>query len=265
MPWSLRKAMICPKCEYQNAEGTECPRCGIVFSRYRSEGKGAALSKESATPPPRLSPLRRFYRIFRWLALAGLILVVYLLLRTSPPPQIEATRESAKRAEMKIAEFRTSLGRGAPQVLAMNEAELNGWLQTNLAMQKRANEIAAPSDAPQSTADTLADEETLEQIQSSVRDVKIDLMEDSLCVYAQFALHGMDLSLELEGTPVVRNGYLKLEPIRGKIGSLPLMAGALKSATDRLFDSPQNREKFRLPPEIEDIRVEQAQLVIISR
>jgi hypothetical protein len=75
----------------------------------------------------------------------------------------------------------------------------------------------------------------------------------------------MDFSLELEGTPVVRNGYLKLEPIRGKIGSLPLMAGALKSATDRLFDSPQNREKFRLPPEIEDIRVEQAQLVIISR
>jgi len=261
--------MICPKCGYQSAEETECPRCGIVFSRYRSGGKGAASSIDSGAgaPPPRVGPFRRFYRIFRWVALAGLILVVYLLLRTSPPPQIEATQESAKRAEMKIAEFRTSLGRGVPQVLAMNEAELNGWLQSNLAMQNSGGENTVPSDAPESTPDpdALADDATLEQVQSSVRDVKIELLEDALCIYAQFALHGMDLSLELEGQPVVRNGYLRLKPIRGKLGSLPLMAGTLKSATDRLFDSPQNREKFRLPPEIEDVRVEQGQLVVVSR
>ena len=260
--------MICPKCGYQSAEGAECPRCGIVFSRYRSEGKGTESSKtlDSVANPPRSIPLRRFYRVFRWIVLAGLILVVTLLLRTSPPPQIEASQESARRAEMKIAEFRTSMGRGVPQVLAMNEDELNGWIQSNLAIQKSGSENPAPSDATAATPDpdTLADDTTLEQVQSSVRDVKIELLEDAVCVYAQFELHGMDLSLELEGRPIVRNGYLRLEPIRGKLGSLPLMAGTLRSATDRLFDSPQNREKFRLPPEIEDVRVEQGQLVVVS-
>lgn len=261
--------MICPKCGYRNAEGTECPLCGIVFSRYPSDGKRAATAEKSGAggPLPRFRSLRRFIRIFRWVLLAGSLLAVGLLFRTPPPPQIAATRESARRAAMKLAEFRTSLGRGAPQVLAMNEEELNGWLQENLAMQKSEKAFAGRSDASEATPDpgALADEATLDQLQSSVRDIKIDLRENALCLYVQFALHGMDLSLELEGQPVVRNGYLRLEPTRGKIGSLPLMAGALKSATDRLFDSPQNREKFRLPPEIEGIRVEQGQLVVISR
>jgi hypothetical protein len=75
----------------------------------------------------------------------------------------------------------------------------------------------------------------------------------------------MDLSLELEGKPVIRDGYIMLESSGGKLGSLPMMAGTLKSATDRLFNSPQNREKFKLPPDIQDVRIEQGQLIIISR
>jgi hypothetical protein len=86
-----------------------------------------------------------------------------------------------------------------------------------------------------------------------------------LRIYAVFDFHGVDLSLELEGPLVVRDGYIKLEPTGGKLGSLPLMAGTLQSVTDRLFDSPENKEKFRLPPQIQDIRVEHGQLVVLSR
>jgi hypothetical protein len=205
--------------------------------------------------------------------LAGIILVLFLLLRTSQPPPIEIAPEAARRAEGKIAEFQASLGRGAPQILAMDQAELNGWLHANLALKKpeggsdtlpKALETS-PDTGLAAEPETQADAETLEQLQSSVQDVRIELLENALCIYARFEVHGMDLSLELEGRPAVRDGYLKLEPIRGKLGSLPLMAGTLKSATDRLFESPQNREKFRLPPEIEDIRVEQGRLVVISR
>jgi hypothetical protein len=34
---------------------------------------------------------------------------------------------------------------------------------------------------------------------------------------------------------------------------------------NRLFDSPENREKFRLPPHIQDMRIEHGQLIVTSR
>lgn len=215
---------------------------------------------------------RRFYRVFRWVGLAAVVLVLFLIFRTSPPPRIAATPEAAKRAEVKIQRFQSYLGRGTEHRLEMDESELNGWLSDNLVLKKTPGSSPVRPQPAQPWIDLgetdaggpSTSQEALEKAQSSVRDVKIELLEDSLHMYAIFDLHGMDLSLELEGRPIVRDGYIRLDPTRGKLGSFPLMAGTLKSATDRLFDSPENREKFKLPPEIQDIRVENGQLVIIS-
>ncbi len=155
----------------------------------------------------------------------------------------------------------------------MDESELNGWLRNNLALKKPAgSKPAIPQNAESlielaktATGGQTISNEALEQAQTSVRDVRIELLENSLRVYALFDLHGMDLSLELEGQPVVRDGYIKLEPSSGKLGSLPLMAGTLQKATARIFDSPENKEKFKLPPSIRDIRIEQGRLVVLSR
>ncbi len=155
----------------------------------------------------------------------------------------------------------------------MDEAELTGWLESNLALKKNANvashspprtpeamiDLTKRALAPQAHADL-----NLEQAQSSVRDVKIELHEDSLRAYTVFDLHGMDLSLELEGRLFVKDGYLRLEPTGGKLGSLPLLAGTLEGATKRLFDSPENKEKFRLPPHIRDVRIEYGRIIISS-
>ena len=73
-----------------------------------------------------------------------------------------------------------------------------------------------------------SEDPTLEKVKSSIRDVKVELLEDSICVYAIFELHGMELSLEIEGRILVQDGYLRLEPTRGKLGSLPLLAGTLR-------------------------------------
>src|SRR6202008_640642 len=66
------------------------------------------------------------------------------------------------------------------------------------------------------------DPATLEQVQSSVKDVKIDMERDLVKAYVIFDFHGKDLSLELEGRLGTQDGYIKFEPVAGKLGSLPL-------------------------------------------
>jgi hypothetical protein len=265
--------MNCPKCGFQQDDGTECLRCGIIFARYHS---GTESLPPKATPnpvQPAIGRFRRFYRIFRWVCLAGTILVLFLILRPSSPPRIEASPEAVQSAETKIAEFQSSLEQGSGQRLEMDEPELNGWLRNNLALKKPAGSRAT---IPQNTESLIelakvatggqaVNNADLEQAQTSVRDVRIELLEDRLLIYALFDFHGMDLSLEIEGQPVVRDGYLRLEPSGGKLGSLPLMAATLQSATARIFDSPENKEKFKLPPSVQDIRVEQGHLIVLSR
>jgi len=267
--------MDCPKCGFQQDKGIECTRCGIVFARYHAGSEPKVFQSVSGTGTARSATglFRSFYRVFRWICLAGTILVLFLMLRPSSPPQIESSASAAASADKKIEEFQSSAGSGSEQRLEMDESELNAWLSRNLALKRPAG---SRSRIPQNTESLIelakvatggqaVTSEELQRAQSSVRDVRIELLENSLLVYALFDFHGMDLSLVLEGQPLVRDGYIKLEPSRGQLGSLPLMAGTLQSATARIFNSPENKEKFKLPPGIQDIRIEQGRLVVVSR
>jgi hypothetical protein len=101
-----------------------------------------------------------------------------------------------------------------------------------------------------------------EGVGSAVRDLKIDLTGDRMQAYVVFDFYGQNLSLILEGRLQVQEGQLGFEATAGQLGSLPIPQMALDRAVQRLFDSPQNRDQFRLPPEIGDIQVENDQLVI---
>jgi hypothetical protein len=98
-----------------------------------------------------------------------------------------------------------------------------------------------------------------------VKDVKIDLLDDSLRAYVLFDFHGKELSLEIDGRLLAENGFLRLIPTGGMLGSLPLPLSTLESATRRLFDSAENREKFRLPDYISDVRIQRGEMVFTSR
>jgi hypothetical protein len=266
--------MNCPKCGFLQLEGSQCPRCGLVFAHYHAAEKTQRPKPEYVITPakPARGHLRRFYTIFCWVSLAGLIAVIVLILRTSEPPRIVVTPDASQHAEAKIHAFQLDAQRGMGKKLSLDESELNGWISENLMLKSPDSASTSstmnpesPSQARNPTASDALDSISPEQIQSSIRDVKIKLMEDAMHLYAIFDAHGMDLSLELEGQLLVRDGYMRLEPTSGKLGSLPLTAGMLQRVADRIFDSAENKEKFRLPPDIRDIRIEDAHLIVTSR
>jgi hypothetical protein len=268
----------CPKCGFHQDGGEECLRCGIIFKRFHGRDKMAVTQDYFADPEPEASPrfgaIRSCYRVCRWVTLAVLVATTILILYPAPPPKVGISPEAALRAQVKVHEFQSSVRNGSHEILEMDESELNGWLGTNLATQRPAPklpwedhkkvdviDISLSAKAPRSASD---EDVAVEQVRTSVREVKMGLKEDCLLAYVAFDLYGMALSLELEGRVVVEDGYLRLEPIRGRLGSLPLLAGSLESATHRLFDAPQNREKFHLPPQIRDISIQDGRLLISS-
>src|SRR6266851_1897902 len=82
--------------------------------------------------------------------------------------------------------------------------------------------------------------------------------------------NGQPATLRLDETEL--NSYLashldlagKDEPkpaLSGEIGSLPIPQSTLESAVQRLMDSPENREKLKLPSEISDLRIQNGEVV----
>lgn len=245
--------MNCPKCGFQYNDGRECPRCGIVYSRYRVELPPATIV---ATPPPKRTkkPPRRFwfyFRIARWAVLAFVIAAVLFVLHASDPPRIILPPDVSQRAEDKIHKFESEIQRGVNDKLELDQSELNGWLIDNIALKKPgASQI---------------DNASSKEAQSSIRDLKIELLENDLHMYVVFETYGIVLSMELKGRPFIRDGYVEFEPTAGKLGSFPLVTESLRrKAVDSLFNSPENKETFKLPPEVQDIGVNHGNLVITS-
>ena len=98
-------------------------------------------------------------------------------------------------------------------------------------------------------------------MRSNVRDVKVQLIEDRVKAYVVFDVHGKDMTLQLEGRLGTQNGYLRFDPVRGQVGSLPIPQSTLQSAMQWLMDSPENREKLKLPSDISGLRIENGEVV----
>ena len=230
-------SQICPKCGFEQDSGIECSRCGIFFARYSSDPESQQPEAAFEPGPPAGGTFRRFYRIFRWVALAVSVIVVILILRQAPPPQVDVDPDASRRLQSKMRELAHSIGAGRSATLRLAEAEVNAWLSENLDLSSPASD-------------------------STLQDLQVDLTGDRLQLYFLFGLYGQNLSLILEGRPRVQEGYLLLEVTAGRLGSLPIPQIALDRAVQGLFASPQNRENFRLPPEIADIQVENSRLAI---
>jgi hypothetical protein len=224
------------------------------------------------------SAFKRVYKILRWVMLACLVFIILLALHKSPPPSVATDPAAAVRVEQKFAAADQAKVDGQPAQVQLDSTELNSYLAQNLQMQGSPQGAAAVPAANSSMPVTGAtpatttpaadpnaaaqDQPSIEDVQSSVRDVKVDMDGDLIKAYVVFNLHGQDLSLELDGHLTTENGYMKFEPVAGKLGSLPLPQSVLDAAVDKLMNSPENREKLRLPDGVNDIQVQDGQAVV---
>jgi len=175
---------------------------------------------------------------------------------------VETSPQAAARAEEKFEQVEKAVANGQPATLRMDETELNSYLVSHLAL--ASNGAPSPAlagrvqGAPNGATPT---PQEVEQMRSNVRDVKVQLIDDRVKAYVVFDVHGKDMTLQLEGRLGAQNGYLHFEPLGGQIGSLPIPQSTLESAVQRLMNSPENREKLRLPSEISDLRIENGEVV----
>lgn len=198
-------------------------------------------------------------RIIRWTVYACVLVTLILLLHKAAPPPVSATPEAAARVEQKIVDVRQAVSQGQPATLRMNETELNSYLASRLDLAS-----TGPSGDPTDPSDTASDQDTansVEQMRSNVRDVKVQLVEDRVKAYVVFDVHGKEMTLQLEGKLGADNGFLTFEPVSGQIGALPIPQATLEAAVRKLLQSPENRDKLRLPDDVSDLKIENGEVV----
>lgn len=217
-----------------------------------------ALEPLSPLAEPKVSVFRWVFRILRWSTYLATLITLILLLHKTPPPAVVSTPQAAASAEQKVSEVEQTVSQGQPATLRLDQTELNSYLANHLDLAPQAA-TPGPSGAGAPT------DIDVEQVRSSVRDVKVQMEGDQVHAYLLFDLHGKEMSLDLVGRLGAADGYIKFEPVSGHIGSLPIPQSALESAVRQLMASPINREKLRLPSDVSDLRIENGELVTTYR
>ena len=225
-----------------------------------------------ASQPKQVSAWVWAFRCLRWSTYLGAFITLILILHTTAPPPVQVSKQAADSAEQKVSEVEQSVSRGEAATLRLNESELNSYLASHLKpMPLAAPEPpvsptpTAPAAAPETSASSNSAEypsgADADQMRSNVKDVKVQMEGDLVKAYVVFDVHDKDMTLQLAGKLGASDGYLKFEPVSGRIGSLPIPQSALESAVRQLMESPENHEKLKLPSDISDMHIENGELV----
>ena len=291
-------AVTCPKCRFEQDGGEECLHCGIIFRKYTPlpppktpivPTEPAAqedeadyrplrlqLAHDDPTPEPpenreeieelefeRPHPqsrglVKKAFRIVPWISLAAGIGAIVLIFQQAPPLIIQMDPRALERVDRKMEELHFAAQRGQSYTLTLDEAELNAWLDSSMSLTQGGQVRGL---AP----DLRVDDPQFQEAQSAMKDLKVKLTGDQLRAYAVFNFHGKNLSLLLGGRIIVENGYLRLKPTEGKIGSLPIPQATLDGVVQRLFESDQNRDVFQLSPQISTVDIRHGKLFVAYR
>jgi len=226
--------------------------------------------RADAEAAPKRSPWRMAFRIVRWSMYVVAAVSLMMVFHAVPPPVIATSPQAAARVDQKIDVVEQAVASGQSATLRLDQTELNSYLASHLDISPSAPPNAAPSTTPAPGLDgatsgiptpTGTAAEQVEQVRSSVRDVKVELIDDRVRAYVLFDFHGKDMTLQLEGKLGASNGYLHFAPISGQLGSFPIPQSTLETAVQKMMDSPDNREKLKLPAEMSDLKIENGEIV----
>ncbi|MGB7282085.1 MAG: hypothetical protein WBE13_07485 [Candidatus Acidiferrum sp.] len=216
----------------------------------------------------RMSTLVLIFRIVRWSVYGCALILLILLMHKADPPAVATSPQAAARVEQKFQDVQQAVSQGQPATLRMNETELNSYLASHLDL--AGSKPATPA-TPPAPGVAVAEDATpnldqpapnsVEQMRSNVEDVKVQLIDDRVRAYVVFNVHGKDMTLQLEGKLGAEDGFLHFEPVSGQIGALPIPQATLEAAVRKLMESPENRQKLKLPSDISDLKIENGEVV----
>src|SRR5260370_23545513 len=221
--------------------------------------------------PRKLSPWRIAFRVIRWTTYAAAIITLLMVFHAAPPPVIVTSPQAAARVEQKVEAVERAVAIRQSGTLRLAQTGLNSYLASHLDTSPTAPAKTAPNTTPTGDANSNlptpsgTPAEPIEQVPSSVRDVKVELVADRVRAYVLVDFHRKDMTLQLAGRLTAANGYLRFEPVSGRLGSLPIPQSALETAVQKMMESPENREKLKLPREISDLRIENGELLATYR
>lgn len=166
------------------------------------------------------------------------LIAVLMALRAPSATLVPASAQDAKSFDEKILSLEQAHLQGAPHTAHFTEAELSSKLQQGL------DEI--PPDGG-----TVV-----------LKAASVQLEGDGFVGVFTLDASGKELYLTMTGTLGVNDGRLQIQPSSAKLGSLPIPAMAFRRILARQFDSPQTRERLRLPDFIKDVHIENGELLV---
>jgi hypothetical protein len=192
--------LICQNCGFHQNSGTICQKCRLPFFG-RPSATGTENRLTLPPPDPTVGPgiFRRLYRIATYVSLVLLIVAILLILHKSRPPQVTADPQAAQQAESKIQASESAAASGQPEPLHLDSSEVNSLLHQDLVLAPQSATATPsgesnPQAPPQPAPTPAAPDPTLQDVQSSVKDVQVTMHDDRVEAYVVFNVHGEDLS-----------------------------------------------------------------------
>ncbi len=185
--------------------------------------------------------VKRIYRVVSWSLLLLCLLSILLVLRRPALPQAEASAGAARSFDEKIAEIERPRQDHAPREIHITETELNSKLQESL-------------QAPPSVAGPIA-----------VKGASVRLVGNELLGIFTVSVVGKDIYVTIGGTLSASNGQMRFTPVEVKMGSLPIPASAVRHKLREKLESPEMRDRLKLPEPVQGIRIENGEVVLETR
>lgn len=202
----------------------------------------------------------KWQRIVSWATLAISIFTLYLVIRkptpiSTPPASPAVAAANAQSFQEKLGQLEQAKSSAdARSEVHINSAELSAAF------------AQATGAAPVTNSGSTSGSSTSSELPGPIPDIKdYQVAMDGDVVRGQFLtqIAGKDVYVTLGGHLGAKDGYATFEATEAKIGDLSVPASLVNEALQKKL--VEQRDQLRLPDNVKDIRVENGELVLVSK